>query len=107
MIIRGTDRVLVMGITGKQGTFWTEHMQAYGTKVVGGTHPNKAGTLHCDVPVFVTAGKENQLSLNATPHMKGIARPLSRNAGSIVRFHTSTSSSVASFWNWGRLVPMA
>ena len=56
MIVRGTDRVLVMGITGKQGTFWTEHMQAYGTQVVGGTNPNKAGTLHCDVPVFATAG---------------------------------------------------
>ena len=55
MIVRGTDRVLVMGITGKQGTFWTERMQAYGTKVVGGTNPNKAGTKHCDVPVFATA----------------------------------------------------
>ena len=27
MIVRGADRVLVMGITGKQGTFWTERMQ--------------------------------------------------------------------------------
>jgi len=56
MIVRGTDRVIVMGITGKQGTFWTEHMQAYGTKVVGGTNPAKAGSLHCGVPVFATAG---------------------------------------------------
>ena len=56
MIVRGADRVLVMGITGKQGTFWTERMQAYGTRVVGGTNPGKAGTLHCGVPVFATAG---------------------------------------------------
>jgi len=55
MIVRGSDRVLIMGITGKQGTFWTERMQAYGTKVVGGTNPNKAGTMHCSVPVFATA----------------------------------------------------
>lgn len=55
MIVRGSDRVLVMGITGKQGTFWTERMQAYGTRIVGGTHPAKAGTLHCGVPVFATA----------------------------------------------------
>ena len=55
MIVRGTDRVLVMGITGKQGTFWTERMQAYGTRVVVGTNPQKAGTLHCGVPIFATA----------------------------------------------------
>ncbi|MCD6075966.1 MAG: succinyl-CoA synthetase subunit alpha [Rhodospirillales bacterium] len=55
MILRATDRVLVMGITGKQGTFWTERMQAYGTRIVAGTHPNKAGTQHCGVPVFATA----------------------------------------------------
>ena len=55
MIVRGTDRVLVMGITGKQGTFWTERMQAYGTRVVGGTNPSKAGAMHCNVPVFATA----------------------------------------------------
>ena len=55
MIVRGTDRVLVMGITGKQGTFWTERMQAYGTRIIGGTNPNKAGTMHCGVPVFATA----------------------------------------------------
>jgi succinyl-CoA synthetase alpha subunit len=55
MIPRATDRVLVMGITGKQGTFWTERMQAYGTRIVAGTHPNKAGTQHCGVPVFATA----------------------------------------------------
>ena len=55
MIVRATDRVLVMGITGKQGTFWTERMQAYGTRIIGGTNPGKAGTLHCGVPVFATA----------------------------------------------------
>ncbi|MGQ0524887.1 MAG: succinate--CoA ligase subunit alpha [Betaproteobacteria bacterium] len=55
MILRGTDRMLVMGITGKQGTFWTERMQAYGTRIVAGTNPSKAGTTHCGVPVFATA----------------------------------------------------
>ena len=55
MIVRGSDRVLVQGITGKQGTFWTERMREYGTNVVGGVNPNKAGTVHCDVPVFASA----------------------------------------------------
>lgn len=55
MILHGGDRVLVQGITGKQGTFWTEQMQAYGTKVVGGVNPKKAGETHCGVPVYATA----------------------------------------------------
>ncbi len=56
MIVRGADRVLVQGITGKQGTYWTERMQAYGTRIVAGVNPKKAGTEHCGVPVFATAG---------------------------------------------------
>ena len=55
MIVRSTDRVLVQGITGKQGTFWTERMQACGTHVVGGVNPKKAGEMHCGVPIFATA----------------------------------------------------
>ena len=55
MIVRSKDRVLVQGITGKQGTFWTEKMQACGTKVVGGVNPKKAGETHCGVPIFATA----------------------------------------------------
>jgi succinyl-CoA synthetase alpha subunit len=54
-IVRGAHRVLVQGITGKQGTFWTERMQEYGTNVVGGVNPKKAGTEHCGVPVYASA----------------------------------------------------
>ena len=54
MIVRGGERVLVQGITGKQGTFWTERMQAYGTRVVGGVNPRRAGAEHCGVPVFAS-----------------------------------------------------
>ncbi len=55
MIVRQQDRVLVQGITGRQGSFWTERMQAYGTRVVGGVNPKKAGSEHCGVPVFASA----------------------------------------------------
>ncbi len=55
MIVRGSDRVLIQGITGKQGTFWTERMQEYGTRVVGGVNPKKPGTTHCGVPVYASA----------------------------------------------------
>lgn len=55
MIVRADERVLVQGITGRQGTFWTERMQAYGTRVVGGVNPKKAGSTHCGVPVHASA----------------------------------------------------
>ena len=55
MIVRGGERVLVQGITGRQGTFWTERMQGYGTRVVAGVNPRRAGVEHCGVPVFASA----------------------------------------------------
>jgi len=54
MIVRSADRVVVQGMTGKQGSFWTEKMLAYGTKVVGGVNPRRAGELHNGVPVFAS-----------------------------------------------------
>ena len=57
MIVRGGERVLVQGITGRQGTFWTERMQAYGTRIVAGVNPKRAGVEHCGVPVFASAGE--------------------------------------------------
>ncbi len=55
MIVRESDRVLVQGITGRQGTFWTERMQEYGTQIVGGVNPKRAGEYHCGVPVYENA----------------------------------------------------
>src|SRR5206468_3658533 len=46
--------VIVQGITGREGSFHTEQMQALGTNVVAGTSPGKGGTTHLGVPVFNT-----------------------------------------------------
>jgi succinyl-CoA synthetase alpha subunit len=56
VIIRGSEAVLVQGITGKQGTFWSEHMRDYGTKIIGGVNPKRAGETHLGLPVWATAG---------------------------------------------------
>jgi succinyl-CoA synthetase alpha subunit len=55
MIVRGHETVLVMGITGKQGTFWAEKMRDYGTHIVGGVNPKRAGEQHLGLPVWATA----------------------------------------------------
>jgi len=47
-------RVLVQGITGKQGSFHTGQMLAYGTQIVGGVSPGKGGQKVEGVPVFDT-----------------------------------------------------
>ncbi len=55
MIVRGHERVLVQGITGRQGAFWTERMIEYGVRIVGGVNPRKAGATQCGVPVHASA----------------------------------------------------
>jgi succinyl-CoA synthetase alpha subunit len=55
MIIRGGETVLVQGITGKQGSFWAEKMRDYGTQVVGGVNPKRAGETHLGLPVWASA----------------------------------------------------
>ena len=55
MIVRGRETVLVQGITGRQGTFWAEKMRDYGTRIVGGVNPKKAGSQHIGKPVWGSA----------------------------------------------------
>lgn len=55
MIYRRGQKVLVQGITGKQGTFWTEKMKEMGTDVVAGVNPKRAGETHIGVPVYKSA----------------------------------------------------
>jgi succinyl-CoA synthetase alpha subunit len=54
ILIDGNTRVLVQGITGREGSFHTEQMLDFGTRVVGGIRPGKGGTEVLGVPVFDT-----------------------------------------------------
>ena len=52
MIVTRRDAVLVQGITGKQGSFWTERMLECGTRIVAGVSPGKGGQRVHGVPVY-------------------------------------------------------
>ncbi|MHB8619220.1 MAG: succinate--CoA ligase subunit alpha [Chloroflexota bacterium] len=52
MIVRRNEAVLVQGITGKQGSFWTERMLECGTRVVAGVSPGKGGHTVAGLPVY-------------------------------------------------------
>jgi succinyl-CoA synthetase alpha subunit len=54
ILLDAASKVIVQGITGREGSFHTEQMQAMGTTVVAGTSPGKGGMTHLGVPVFDT-----------------------------------------------------
>src|SRR6476659_11099874 len=57
VLIDRNTRVLVQGITGREGTFHAKAAAAYGTTVVGGVTPGKGGTTHEGWPVFNTVAE--------------------------------------------------
>lgn len=52
VLINKNTKVIVQGITGKEGSFHAKQMLEYGTKVVGGVTPGKGGTKFDGLPVF-------------------------------------------------------
>jgi len=54
VLVNNDTRLIVQGITGREGTYHAKGCQDYGTKVVGGVTPGKGGTTHEGWPVFNT-----------------------------------------------------
>src|SRR5919109_229312 len=52
VLIDKSTRLIVQGLTGREGTFHAKQAAAYGTNVVGGVTPGKGGTTHEGWPVF-------------------------------------------------------
>jgi succinyl-CoA synthetase alpha subunit len=57
ILVDGDTRVVVQGITGKEGAFHAARCKEYGTRVVGGVTPGKGGTTHEGFPVWNTVAE--------------------------------------------------
>jgi succinyl-CoA synthetase alpha subunit len=57
VLIDKSTRLVVQGLTGREGTFHAKQAQAYGTNVIGGVTPGKGGTTHEGWPVFNTVAE--------------------------------------------------
>ncbi len=75
VLVDANTKVICQGITGHQGTFYTEEALTSGTKMVGGVRPGKGGTRHLGLPVFDTVrdavdatGADASLILVPPPH---------------------------------------
>lgn len=67
ILVDKNTRVVVQGITGKEGTFHTKQMVAYGTNIVAGVTPGKGGTTHEGIAIFNTvADAVNATGANAS-----------------------------------------
>jgi succinyl-CoA synthetase alpha subunit len=67
VLIDRNTRLIVQGITGREGSFHARQAEAYGTQVVGGVTPGKGGTTHEGWPVFNTvADAVRETGANAT-----------------------------------------
>jgi succinyl-CoA synthetase alpha subunit len=57
ILVNKSTRVIVQGLTGREGSFHSQQMIDYGTKIVAGVTPGKGGTKHLGVPVFDTVAE--------------------------------------------------
>jgi len=60
ILVDKSTRLIVQGITGREGTFHAKTCAAYGTNIVGGVTPGKGGTTHEGWPVFNTVAEAKE-----------------------------------------------
>src|SRR2546423_7173092 len=67
ILVDKSTKVIVQGLTGREGTFHAKACQEYGTKIMGGVTPGKGGTTHEGWPIFNTVAEAvEQTGANAS-----------------------------------------
>jgi len=79
ILVNRSTRLLVQGITGREGSFHARMCREYGTQVVAGVTPGKGGTEHETVPVFNTV-KEAMAATGANVSMIFVPPPFAADA---------------------------
>ena len=79
VLIDNNTKVIVQGITGRDGSFHAAKMKEYGTQVVGGTSPGKGGQQVDGIPVFNTV-KEAVAATGADTSIIFVPAPFAKDA---------------------------
>ena len=79
ILINKDTKLIVQGITGRDGSFHASKMKEYGTNVVGGTSPGKAGQMVCGIPVFNTV-KDAVIATGANTSVIFVPAPFAKDA---------------------------
>jgi succinyl-CoA synthetase alpha subunit len=79
IFVNRDTKVVVQGITGSQGRFYALRNRAYGTNVVGGTNPKKAGSDVEGIPVYATVAEAREAT-GANASMVIVPAPFARDA---------------------------
>lgn len=79
ILINQNSKVIVQGITGRDGSFHTQQMLSYGTRIVGGVTPGKGGQLVHGVPVFNTVAQAKEATASDTAVIY-VPAPFAKNA---------------------------
>ena len=74
ILVGEETRVLVQGMSGREGTFQTERCIAFGTNVVAGVTPGRGGTTHIDRPMYDSVAEAvEQGGRKRVPHLRSAA----------------------------------
>jgi succinyl-CoA synthetase alpha subunit len=79
VLVDKSTKVIVQGLTGREGTFHAKACQEYGTQIVGGVTPGKGGTTHEGWPIFNTV-EEAARKTGASASMIFVPPPFAADA---------------------------